>query len=1225
MSGCQLRRARRSPASYLIANAAALAALLSSVAHSLRATRQQKRTSQFDRLPPRAPAQYCGLALDLRERRRIDRQAREILSTGLFDTSWYALNNPDVVVNGVNPVWHWLIVGWREKRDPSPLFNVEWYLKSHPDVERAEINPLIHYIKFGVAEGRDPNPMFDTDWYLESNQDVASAGVNPLEHFVRFGWKEGRNPSPRFDLAWYMGTSGFVAESGIDPLAHYLHFGSAKGLLSRPPIMERKALEFIDRKRDVPSYFKPRGRVDAFQAWQAFNADTRRKRTAIDEAIEALEGRGPTFSVIVPVYDPPLEVLDEAVKSVIDQSYAAWELVLVDDGSTDREVRKRLQQFAEQDGRIQVCFRESNGHISAATNTGASMATGDFLVFLDNDDKLDRDALALFSLYISENQNTDIVYSDDAKIDAENGGLFNPKFKPDWSPELLLSYCYISHLKALRRDLYVDIGGSRIGFEGSQDHDMLLRAGERARHIGHIPQILYHRRVLPTSTAASGHAKPYSFEAGRRAVEEAFARRGVPCRVVHPDWALRAGVGIYVPLMPDDGPSVALIIPTRNNWRILDKLLVSLKKTTYRNYRCYIIDNQSDDPDTLNYLGRIDETVFCIPNHSDEFSFSYINNEAVRRVNEDLVLFLNDDVEVIEARWLSQMVGWSRLPGVGAVGARLLYPDGRVQHGGVVFGLRCGLTALRGLERDKPGYLWYAKVTRNTSAVTAAVMLTPRALFLDLGGFDDENYAVAYNDVDYCARLGDAGYRVVYCGEAELFHHESYSRPRGDKPSEIAALRRCYGQRLDPLFNPHHSKDDNRYSIKPTVVPPVKSKKPIKVLFVTHNLNHEGAPNSAFELVSGLGAKGLIAPTIVSPQDGPLRAAYEEAGYAVSVLPRPRPLEGVKTYEEYEQRVNRFVAEVDLREFDLLYANTAMNFWAIDAAVRAGVPSVWNIRESESWTAYYDRLPSQVAARALDCFKYPYRVVFVANSTRQRWSPVDQMGNFEVIHNGLNLRRFNGSAVSKIDARAALGLSDDVVMILSVGTIAPRKGQHDLLEAYFALPLEVVEKTRLYFVGARKGEYLSAMKEKVAMADPRWANSVFMVGETGETDCYWNAADIFVCTSRMESYPRVILEAMAKSLPIITTPVFGVVEQVRENVNGRFYKPGDVEALSKQLIVLVGDSELRRQFSKNSRVVFEGLENFDSMVSRYEDVFSAASFSAIPPLSDFVVGDLSSG
>ena len=538
----------------------------------------------------------------------------------------------------------------------------------------------------------------------------------------------------------------------------------------------------------------------------------------------------------------------------------------------------------------------------------------------------------------------------------------------------------------------------RSAFDGSQDHDLWLRVAERTDRIGHVPQVLYHWRIVQGSGAA--HWNPATFEAGRRAVEEAFHRRGIDCRVRQIDWAAAAGCAIFEPVMPDDGPSVAILIPSRNHGQRLKIALDSLAKTTYRHYRIYVLDNESDDPATLEYLASLPHRVLRIPNRDGKFSFAAINNTAAGMVNEDLLLFLNDDTEVINPRWLSQMVGWSRLEGVGAVGARLLYPDGRIQHAGIGPGFNEGLSghAFKLLPRWDSGTFNLARVSRNCEGVTAACMLTPRRLFLEFGGFDESRFAVAYNDPDYCYRLGDAGYRSVYCAEAELYHHEGLSRGFRDDPREPAGYRERHGLRGDRCFSPHYDPDVETFQVKPTVVPIGDSSGPIPLLAVTHNLNWEGAPRIEFELVRRLHASGAVRAEVLSPIEGPLRRAYEDEGIPIRVDRALAPLAGPYcNLHYYRDNVALLAGRILEGGYEVVHANTLRTFWAIDAARIAGIPSVWSVHESEPWQTSFNDLPMEIAASALACLAYPYRVVFSARSSAQVWSDLDTSRNFSLI------------------------------------------------------------------------------------------------------------------------------------------------------------------------------------------------------------------------------------
>ncbi len=566
---------------------------------------------------------------------------------------------------------------------------------------------------------------------------------------------------------------------------------------------------------------------------------------------------------------------------------------------------------------------------------------GDFIIPLDACGIAHQDALLLFGNHIAKHPTTDLLYGDDALMSG-SGALSDPRFKPDWSPELLLSYFYTAPFQAFRTSLVKELGGCRSEVDGAQLYDLTLRIGEKARHVGHIPQILFTRSQTsrPSSPSAGG------------ALEGAFARRGVTCRVEQPRWALERGDEIYVPKMPDDGPAVTLLIATKNNREMLDRLLQSLKLTTYRNYEIVIVDNMSDDADTVAYLKSLPHQVLHIPNPSGGFNYAHINNQAAAKADTEFVLFLNDDMSVIEPRWLSQMVGWACLPGVGAVGARLLFPDGSVQHGGVVLGLRKGLTAFRGLPGDDPGYLALAKVTRDCSAVTAATMLTPRALFLELGGFDEEAFAVSYNDVDYCLKLGDEGHRVVYCGEAELYHHQGFTRGSGTTSErERAALAMRHGYRADPYYSPHLGLDGQCFAVKPGVV-------------------------------SSLALKRKLALLVVKAVDAPAD---------IDAL-----LNSIET-ESIEVQFATASDRVDVSGFDVVCAVGVNAFDAVDIARRRGVPSIWLIGEKETGDQPYLDLNVKDAGRAEACFNFAYRVLFASDRARRRFAYLDRMDNFDVM------------------------------------------------------------------------------------------------------------------------------------------------------------------------------------------------------------------------------------
>ncbi len=949
--------------------------------------------------------------------------------------------------------------------------------------------------------------------------------------------------------------------------------------------------------------------VDRYEAWLAVNAWTASAEHRLRARLAELADRLPRISVVMPVYNPRVEWLAAAVSSVRAQLYPGWELCIADDCSTDVKVRDYLRTLAG-DERIRVHFRKTNGNISAATNDAASLATRDMLVFLDQDDLLAPDCLAEIALAVARHPDADIVYSDDDKIERD-GRRHSPQFKPDWSPELLLSCMYMSHAFAVRRSLYNALGGMRSGFDGSQDHDFALRASEQARRVVHIPRVLYHWRVAPGSTAERGDAKPAGIDAGRRAVQEALQRRGIAASVTRPAWAEHARVNLYEHEFEDDGPAVTIIVPAAGDASTLRRCLESLRKTTYRNYRVLVADNGSDDTALLHYLGECGHDVLPVDAGLATLNLASLGNQAARHARSEFLLFLDSAVEIAQPRWLSRMMGYARLPTTGAVGARILDGRGDVVHAGIVHGYDDGLAgaAFRDLAGDDPGYLAYSRATRNCSAVSAACLLTARATFLAHGGFDDRRFGTRYYDVDYCYRLLHAGLRCTYAAGAEVVQHAS-ARPAGGEPAEVAEFRRAYRTLRDPYYSRHLSLQTTRFEVQPVHVETGARPRGIRALMCCFNLNWEGAPYSQFEMTRELARRRVLDPVVFSPADGPLRAAYEAAGIEVHV--RAHPLANCTTEDEYEAAVKAFVAWVGSLGVSVVYGNTLQTFYAIDAAHRLGLPSLWNPRESEPWREYFRGFGPDVESAALSCFQYPYRIIFVAHATARGYRELDSHHNFCVIHNGLDPAVITQAktGLTRPAARSELALDADDVVILLLGTVCERKGQLDAVDAWARLPDAIVERARLYIVGDRPGPYSSAVHGRLAQLPAARRERVHVVPETERVAPYFRAADVFLCTSIVESYPRVVLEAMAWDLPIVTTPVFGIAEQVMPEVNALCYEPGDATVLAQQLERMVSDPDLRRSMAERASEVLATLNDFSEMTDEYARVFEEASLVA---------------
>ena len=544
----------------------------------------------------------------------------------------------------------------------------------------------------------------------------------------------------------------------------------------------------------------------------------------IPETIENF-GYKPKISIIVPVYNPSENLLREMIHSVIDQIYPYWELCLADDASPEPHVKRILQEYANRDERIKIILRENNGHISATSNSALTLATGDFIALLDHDDIITPDALYEVALLLNKHPEADMIYSDEDFLNEKNQ-LESPFFKPDWCPDSFLSKMYTCHLGVYRHSIIKQIGGFRLGYEGSQDYDLVLRFTEKTDNIFHIPKVLYHWRIHAESTAGDATAKPYAYEAGVRAMSDALKRRGEPGQVLMD----RNRLGFYsVRYEITDYKLVSIIIPTRNYGDILQQCLESIfEKTTYPNFEVIVVDNGSDESETLRIISAWQEReperfkcyVLNIP-----FNFSKINNYAVDRAKGDYVLFLNNDTEVITPEWLEGMVEQVQRSSIGAVGAKLLYPDNTIQHAGVVLGIGdIAGHSHKAFPKDHAGYVGQLATINNYSAVTGACLMCRKEVFNKLGQFD-EKLVVAYNDVDLCLRMLEKGYRNVYLPHVVLYHHESKSRGYEDTPEkalrhqrEVQKMRKKWGEILtnDPCYNPNLSNKREDYSFRIT-------------------------------------------------------------------------------------------------------------------------------------------------------------------------------------------------------------------------------------------------------------------------------------------------------------------------------------------------------------------------------------------------------------------------
>ncbi|MGQ5427420.1 glycosyltransferase family 2 protein [Thermophilibacter sp. ZX-H3] len=537
----------------------------------------------------------------------------------------------------------------------------------------------------------------------------------------------------------------------------------------------------------------------------------RATRYELDSQRAHQPANGVKFSVIVPLYKTPVNLFRDMADSVLNQTYENWELVLVNASPESAELADEVERCCEKDQRVRSLTLPKNGGISENTNAGIAMAEGDYVCFFDHDDLLEPDALYEYARAISEDPDIDLLYCDEDKL-MPDGTYAMPFFKPDFSIDMLRNNNYVCHMLTIRKTLLDQLEPNTAEFDGAQDHNLTLEAAERTRHIHHVPRILYHWRVTPSSTASGSDSKPYAVKSGIRAVSRHLERLGLRATVSAAERPFTYKI-IYD--VPEPHPLVSIVIPTKDNAPILQRCIESIiNRTTYNNYEIVLVDNGSEKDETRSLYTKLISSHgdrIRIEAYSKEFNFSRLVNVGARASRGSYLLLLNNDTEVVTENWIEIMLGLCARSDVGAVGVKLLYPDGTVQHAGVNTTGEPGHFFTH-IPDGSHSYFELLETPRNLSAVTAACMMTARSSFDLVGGFDEE-LAVAYNDIDYCFRLQEKDLLIVYSPLVTLYHYESLSRGFDEDPAsrarylkEKATLTARWADRFsrtDPYYTPN--------------------------------------------------------------------------------------------------------------------------------------------------------------------------------------------------------------------------------------------------------------------------------------------------------------------------------------------------------------------------------------------------------------------------------------
>jgi GT2 family glycosyltransferase/glycosyltransferase involved in cell wall biosynthesis len=893
--------------------------------------------------------------------------------------------------------------------------------------------------------------------------------------------------------------------------------------------------------------------------------------------------RRPRISLLIPLFDPPAKFLNELFASIVAQTYDNWEACVVDAGSRNGETKQSLRRWTKADARIQVQRYEANLGISENTNRALQAATGDFVALVDHDDVLAPFALYELASAIRRQPAAEILYSDEDRL-LESGQRAKPFFKPEWSPELLYSFMYVGHLSAYRRELAVTLGGFRKEFDLSQDYDFALRATERAREIVHIPHVLYHWREHAISGASGG--KPEARKTNVAALADAVKRRGLDAEVLEYPTANR--VRMRLPR----AVRVSVIIPTDSLSRA-EKCARDLPAGTDYPHTEFIIVTSSELIQKLSALAEpISSQVRFVP-FDRQFNFSAKCNAGAQAASGEQIIFLNDDVEAGQRDWIENVIEPLQNHEVGAVAPKLLYPTGRIQHAGLVTGVR-GLvgTALHQWPGNSLDYTNFAQSMRTVSALSAACIAMRRADFFAVGGFDETNAPIAHSDLDLCFKVREAGMRCVYTPFTTMTHHGRTSIgaekqtprvPTVDK-SSIFLLQR-WGQFTchDPYYT--NNMRDWLYHDSPEPIQMFARRNSVgensrrDVLLVSHDLSLSGAPIMVSHLAKWLKVHG-ISVVVMSPVDGPLRETFVEAD--IPVIIDPLLATGYEGFTKFGRQLpikshRSFIRFA--RDFDCVVASTIFAAPLIRDVRMEGIPHIWWIHEGlvgDHFLKKYPVLPIVLGLAELivtpDKFS---RDIYQAFARRP-----------------IRVMPYGIPDISQGHAAAA-ERRVGVLRFLLLGSIEHRKGQQTLLEALRDLPLDVLDRCEFLVVGRPHDAKLAAeiraavensahvrLREAVAHKD-----ALALIQE----------ADVMLCTSSDETGPLILIEAMALGKAILSTKVGVVGENLIAGQDALFVEPADAIGLADAIRRLVGDPKLVQKLAINARNAYEkyfGLERF---------------------------------
>ncbi len=879
------------------------------------------------------------------------------------------------------------------------------------------------------------------------------------------------------------------------------------------------------------------------------------------------------FSIIVPIYKTKLEYLHEMIDSIENQSYKNWELILVDDFSDQIELYREIKKRVLKNSKIKLIRLPNKTSIGNCTNFGIKKSSGEYIGLLDHDDFLEPHTLFLAAFEINKNSNIAFIYTDEDKYNGAN--FYDFRYKQDFDRILLLSSNYINHFKIFKKSTLKKVGFFNSNLTGVQDYEFLTRFINNIsdNQICHIPVICYHWRSHSQSTASGSQQKPYMLDQAKAIFQNNLLNLNLSAEVVYPEYAKTHNLIYFNLQWNKPSPPVSFIIPNKDSYKLLKKCIDSLCRTVnkIKKHEFIIVDDNSYDSETLDYYDLLinEKKINCqiLKVNYGEFNFSKMINHGVQNAKNEYLLILNNDVSAISIGWLDQMTGWFEMKNIGIVGPKLLFPNNNVQHAGVIVGSHHGLADhyFYNIENSANSYLNLHNLQRNVSAVTGACFLTRKKIFMKAGGMDELSFKVSYSDIDFCLKVKNMKYSIIYDSKIELYHLTSASRGKYVNPNEHHNFIRKYKDFVDPYVNPN-------LDINNPLIPIIFDKfsyskyidQSLHLAFFTHNLDIGGAPLLVYDYVKKL-SKVNFSITVISAKNGALFKMFSTLkNVRVFVV----EINVSSNTQDLAGEVKKYFHELDkiLKNNlpNLIYANTLISYPAVLYANFYQIPSRWLIHEEyNSSELYFNFTGSQGVDLIKQAFNFATKVVYESSHILNMYKRYREK-NVELRAGGIDyveVEKYqqNKNKINLRKIRKKFNIPKDHKIFLNVGTVCERKNQHEIVEAVSKLSKDVRSTFSVFLIGDIGLNYSEKIKKIISKNNLK---NIFLLQNHNNIYDFYLMADFYISSTKSESFPRSILTAMAFNIPIISSIYPGVHEMLFDENYAIFYKLGNITDLS---------------------------------------------------------------